>query len=95
MTSRNPNQTLPRSLNMSINIHRILPAMARKNLRTLFFLTAITGSVLAGEAPPFGAADWKASPTDPVGFCGQGNNWYPGATPPVEWWEGRPTTITG
>ncbi len=33
----------------------------------------------------FGHTDWKPSPTDPVGFAGQGNNWYPGATPPVEW----------
>lgn len=33
----------------------------------------------------FGHADWKASPTDPVGFAGQGNNWYPGATPPLSW----------
>lgn len=34
---------------------------------------------------PFGHADWKASPTDPVGFAGQGNNWFPGATPPMTW----------
>jgi outer membrane protein assembly factor BamB len=33
----------------------------------------------------FGHADWKASPTDPVGFAGQGRNWFPGATPPAEW----------
>lgn len=42
---------------------------------------------------PFGHADWRPSPTDPVGFAGQGNNWYPGATPPTEFWEGTPTTI--
>ena len=84
---------------MSLDFHLILQATARKNLRALLFftaiLTAITGPVVAGEAPLFGAADWKASPTDSVGFCGQGNGWYPGATPPIEWWEGRPTTITG
>jgi hypothetical protein len=39
---------------------------------------------------PFGSADWKASPTDAVGFAGQGNNYYPGATPPTEFWEGTP-----
>jgi hypothetical protein len=45
-------------------------------------------------APLFGSADWKASPTDPVGFCGQGNNnWYPGATPPLEWWDGTPAKV--
>ncbi len=44
----------------------------------------LTTAVTAGEVP-FGHADWKASPTDPVGFAGQGNNWYPGATPPLTW----------
>jgi hypothetical protein len=39
----------------------------------------------ATESLPFGHADWKASPTDPVGFAGQGNNWYPGAIPPLMW----------
>lgn len=39
-----------------------------------------------------GAAEFLPSPTSPVGFAGQNNNWYPGATPPLEWWEGRPTT---
>ncbi len=54
------------------------------------FLALASLSVLpAGEAP-FGADDWKASPTDPVGFAGQGGHWYPGATPPSEFWEGTP-----
>jgi len=42
------------------------------------------GRTLAADVP-FGHADWKPSPTDPVGFAGQGNNWFPGATPPIEW----------
>ena len=56
------------------------------------FLRAIPSAVAllsalppAGAEPtsaiPFGHADWKPSPTDPVGFAGQGGNWYPGATP--------------
>ena len=43
-------------------------------------LTGIPGATMtasAGEVP-FGHADWQASPTDPVGFAGQGRNWYPG-----------------
>ncbi len=41
--------------------------------------------VAAATEVPFAHADWKPSPTAPVGFAGQGNNWYPGATPPTEW----------
>jgi len=54
-------------------------------------------SPLAARAAdiPFGHADWKPSPTDPVGFAGQGGNWYPGASPPTEWWEGTPTVAKG
>jgi hypothetical protein len=49
---------------------------------------------LVRAAVPFGSADWKASPTDTVGFCGQqNNNWYPGATPPLEWWDGTPAKV--
>jgi outer membrane protein assembly factor BamB len=44
--------------------------------------------------PLFGSTDWKPSPTDTVGFCGQqNNNWYPGATPPLEWWDGTPAKV--
>ena len=39
--------------------------------------------VVRADEVPFNHADWKASPTDPVGFAGQGNNWYPGATAPL------------
>ena len=66
----------------------------RKNLSPMkhstFTLTGLLAlclavpTVRAGEVP-FGHADWKASPTDPVGFAGHGNNWYPGATPPLTW----------
>lgn len=47
-------------------------------------LMALAVTASAGEVP-FGHADWRASPTDPVGFAGQGNNWFPGATPPTTW----------
>ncbi len=48
-----------------------------------------------GDEPLPGAADFLPSPTSPVGFAGRNNNWYPGATPPLEWWEGQPTRIKG
>ncbi len=51
----------------------------------LLITSLIAGGLPAADPAPFGHADWKPSPTDPVGFSGQGNNWYPGATPPSEW----------
>ena len=53
-------------------------------MKTTLCLLLLATPAHAGEVP-FGHADWKASPTDPVGFAGQGNNWYPGATPPLTW----------
>ena len=55
----------------------------------------LMGGVAAGAAAEpktlFGAADWLPSETDAVGFAGQGNSWYPGATPPLEFSEGTVT----
>jgi outer membrane protein assembly factor BamB len=58
----------------------------------IFILLA--GSLSAAEVP-FGHANWKPSPTDPVGFAGQGANWYPGATPPTQWQEGTFSNAPG
>ena len=56
------------------------------------FSTILLGLAFAGSSwaadVPFGHADWLPSPADPVGHAGQGANWYPGATPPTEWYEG-------
>lgn len=57
------------------------PTMGHLRLTTMLALVL----PLAAVEVPFGHADWKPSPTDPVGFAGQGNNWFPGATPPSEW----------
>jgi outer membrane protein assembly factor BamB len=51
---------------------------------------ACAGSVSAAEQPRYGAADFLPTPDQPIGFRADGNGWYPGATPPVEWWEGPP-----
>jgi hypothetical protein len=61
-------------------------------MRALSLLLLVPLSATAGEVP-FGHADWKPSPTDPVGFAGQGSNWYPGATPPTSFWEGTPKEV--
>lgn len=55
---------------------------------------SVTSVLLAAEVP-FGHADWVPSPTDPVGFAGQGQCWYPGATPPTQWSEGTADKDTG
>lgn len=47
----------------------------------------LTTTLFAGDVP-FGHANWKPSPTDPVGFAGQGGSWYPGAIRPTIWQEG-------
>ena len=44
----------------------------------------------AGEPIPLGHKDFYPSPERPVGFRGDGNGWFPGATPVSEWWEGTP-----
>lgn len=45
-------------------------------------------AVAHGASVPFGHADWRPTPTDPVGFAGQWNGWYPGATAPLVFGEG-------
>ena len=68
------------------------------NARTMTVTCALAAATaiaaLAADTKPlFGAADWLPSETDAVGFAGQGCNWYPGANPPAEFWEGTPTTV--
>lgn len=74
-----------------------------KNL-TLTAILALTSALLAADlsavasakvdpptpVPPYGAADFVPTAETPIGFRADGNGWYPGATPPVEWWEGPP-----
>lgn len=70
-----------------------MKSQALKSIPSLF-LTGLLGAVIAGEStpvPPYGAADFQPTAQTPIGFRADGNGWYPGATPPVEWWEGPPT----
>lgn len=57
---------------------------------SLFIVCAC--ALTAGEAP-FGSEAFTPTPESAVGFAGQGSSWYPGATPPTEWWEGTPTKV--
>jgi len=62
---------------------------------TLTAILTMTGTLFAADSstpvPPYGAADFLPTAQTPIGFRADGNGWYPGATPPVEWWEGPPT----
>jgi outer membrane protein assembly factor BamB len=44
----------------------------------------------AAEPLPYGHKDFVPSPEQPIYFRA-GNGYYPGATPPLSWWEGTPT----
>jgi hypothetical protein len=61
-------------------------------MKSLILLVTIAAvNLLAADQPRYGAADFKPTPQQPVGFQADGNGWYPGATPQVvEWWDGRP-----
>jgi outer membrane protein assembly factor BamB len=50
---------------------------------------------LAGYAAevPLGSKDFYPSPERPVGFRGDGNGYYPGATPVTVWFEGTPKAV--
>ena len=39
---------------------------------------------------PYGHRDFYPSPERPIGFRGDGNGHFPGATPVLQWWEGKP-----
>ena len=46
-----------------------------------------------GTPPPLGHKDFYPSPQRPVGFRGDGNGCYPGATPVAEFWDGTPAQV--
>jgi len=63
----------------------------RKNL-TLTLLAGLlaSGSITAAEPLPYGHPDFVPTPERPIGFQGDGNGHFPGATLVSEFWEGRP-----
>jgi len=53
-------------------------------------LGVISLSAFAEEPPPYGHKDFYPSAERPIGFRGDGNGSFPGATPVTEWWEHTP-----
>lgn len=58
-------------------------------MKTMILTLCLATAAFAGEVP-YGSADFVPTPETPVYFR-PNNGHYPGATPPLEWWEG---TIT-
>lgn len=54
---------------------------------------ALLASAWAGGPVPYGHRDFYPSPERPVGFRGDGNGYFPGATPVTVWWEGTPERV--
>jgi hypothetical protein len=53
---------------------------------------ATNGTVTGTFGPlPYGHGAFSPTPERPLGFRGDGNGWFPGATPVVEFYEGTPT----
>ena len=55
-----------------------------------FLVMLLCASAPAAEAPPYGDPEFYPSPERPIGFRGDGNGCFPGATPVREFWEGTP-----
>ena len=69
-----------------------------RNHRTVVVLVGLLAIAFAQKAsgqdhPPLGHPDFYPSPERPVGFRGDGNGAYPGATPVTEWTEGTPRKV--
>ena len=60
-------------------------------LSVLLILTNLASAAEPTEIPP-GHKDFYPSPQHPVGFRGDGNGYFPGATPVTEWSEGTVAT---
>jgi len=52
-------------------------------------LSTMSLNLYAGEPLPYGHKDFVPTPERPIYFRA-GNGEYPGATPPLEWWDGTP-----
>jgi len=64
-----------------------------KGLVSLSIMAGVLCSTLispAGDSALLGGKDYYPSDHHPVGFRGDGNGWFPGATPVTEFWDGTP-----
>ena len=63
----------------------------------VLLVLALSGTAWAADGeiprPPLGHKNFYPSPDRPVGFRGDGNACYPGATPVTEFWDGTPAEV--
>ncbi len=72
----------------------MIPLLCRRfSSLTCAGLCVLAVTARASEVPRYGAAEFVPTPETPIGFRADGNGWYPGATPPAQWWEGTPKQI--
>lgn len=76
MNNHNPSRT---NMHMTKNITLALLAGVLAN-----------GPITAAEPLPYGHPDFVPTPERPIGFQGDGNGHFPGATLVSEFWDGRP-----
>ncbi len=76
-------------------MHREVAVPLLAGLGAFVFLAARVdlGRAEAAAPVPLGHRDFYPSEERPVGFMGDGNGYFPGATPVTEWWEGTPVEV--
>jgi hypothetical protein len=70
------------------------PAMLKSVMLVVALLLTVRISDATGEGLPFGHPAFYPSDDRPVGFKGDGNGYFPAATPVTEWWDGMPRRKT-
>jgi len=71
-----------------------MPSQTRRTWPAALIALGLALGAQASEPPPYGHSDFVPTPETPISFR-PNNGHYPGATPPLEWWEGTPTERTG
>jgi outer membrane protein assembly factor BamB len=56
-------------------------------------LVLALATLAATDEVPYGHPDFYPSPERPIGHRGDGNGWFPGATPVTEWWDGTVSQV--
>ena len=70
---------------------RTMNAITKTALVVVLVTLGLVLTAEPAEPLPYGHSSFVPTPERPVYFR-QNNACYPGATPPLEWWDGTPTT---
>lgn len=70
-----------------------MSSMMRPGVVAILCVLTLSVGLTAGE-PEFGSKDFYPSPDRPIGYRGDGNGYFPGATVVAEWHEGTPEKKT-